>query len=147
MHNNTFFDWQERVLGGLMAWGAASVVLGAGSRRMSDDAPRQFAWQAITWGAIDLALAVAGRRGARKQARNATPETTQHAVASFRRVLAINAVLDVGYIAGGSFLAVTAEHDRRRIGVGLGILVQGIFLAVYDALLLLRSEQWTEDKQ
>ena len=142
MQDQTFFQWQEWVLGGLMAWGAANVVFGAGGSRARDDMPRQFAWQALTWGAIDLALAVLGRRGARTQGRTATPETTQRAVASFRRVLAINAGLDVVYIVGGSVLVATARHDRRRKGVGLGILVQGIFLAVYDALLLQRAVHW-----
>jgi hypothetical protein len=142
MKDQTFFKWQERVLGGLMVWGAANVVIGAGGSRVRDDVPRQFAWQALTWGAIDLVLALLGRRGARTRGQTATPATTQRAVARFRRVLAINAGLDVAYILGGSVLAATARHDRRRKGVGLGILVQGIFLAVYDALLLQHVDQW-----
>lgn len=138
----TFFRWQERVLGVLMGWGAANVVIGAGTRRARGDAVRHIAWQAITWGAIDLVLAVMGRRGARKKSRGATPESTQQALAGFRRVLAVNAVLDIGYILGGSFLAATAHLDRRRFGAGIGILVQGIFLAAYDALLLRRAARW-----
>lgn len=142
MQDESFFRWQERVLGGLLAWGAANIVLGASGVRAREDVPRHVAWQALTWGAIDLVLAVMGRRGARKQGRSTTSETIQPAVVRFRRVLAINAALDVAYILGGAILSVTARHDPRRRGAGLGILVQGIFLAVYDVFLLQRSSYW-----
>jgi hypothetical protein len=142
MQDEPFFRWQERALGVLMAWGTANVVVGAGGTMLRDEAPRNIAYQAVAWGAIDLALAVAGRRGARRHARTATPDATAEAVRSFRRILLINALLDVGYIAGGSALATTAKRDRRRAGVGLGIVAQGVFLTVYDVTLLLLSERW-----
>lgn len=49
---------------------------------------------------------------------------------AFRRILLINAGLDVGYIAvGGVLLAIKRPMLR---GFGLAICVQGLFLLVFD---------------
>lgn len=142
MRDEPFFHWQERVLGSLLGWGALSVVVGAGGARSRHEVVRQFAWQAVAWGGIDLLIAALGRRGARRNARVASPTTTERSIARFQRVVAINAALDVGYIFGGSLLVINARGDARRTGVGAGIVTQGIFLAVYDALLLHLSRRW-----
>ncbi len=138
----SFFRWQERVLGILLAWGATNVVVGAGASQARGIASRQVAWQALAWGAIDLLIAIVGRRSARRKASDATPASTREAVVGFQRVLAINAVLDIGYIVGGTSFAATAGRDRRRLGVGIGIVLQGIFLALYDTVLLARTSAW-----
>ncbi len=132
----TFWAWQERALGGLLAWGAGSVVAGAAFTRAADNAVRHTARQAAGWGIVDLVLAVNGRRTAPQRGRMASAEETAEAVHRFRRILAINAALDVGYVLGGAMLLRSAGTDRRRAGTGLGIIVQGLFLGIYDVLLL-----------
>ncbi|MEW6226412.1 MAG: hypothetical protein AB1627_17465 [Chloroflexota bacterium] len=76
----------------------------------------------------------AGRRGdrdgrrpppaARRQAAGRTTDP-----ARLRRVLLVNAWLDVGYVATGAWLA---GRTRRR-GDGAAVLVQGAFLLWLDA--------------
>lgn len=138
----SFWSWQEQALGGLLAWGAGSVVAGLAGARAEDDALRHAARQAASWGIVDLGLAVNGRRSARRQRGTASAEETAEAVHRFRRILAINAALDVCYVLGGALLLRSAGPDRRRAGTGLGIIVQGLFLGVYDVLLLRGSTGW-----
>lgn len=137
MHNQSnFFGWQERALGWLLLWGAANTVLGAGAARAGDEILKHVARQAAAWGAVDLVLAVNGRRAARRQARTATREQVAASVQRFRLILAVNAVLDFYYILGGTLLVRSAGANSRRKGTGLGIILQGLFLGCYDALLL-----------
>jgi hypothetical protein len=90
--------------------------------------------QAIVWGAIDAALAWFGRRGARdKISRGAKDDPRQ--ARRFRTILLINAGLDVGYVAGGWALLRGARGRDERTGMGLGIIIQGLFLLVYDSVL------------
>jgi hypothetical protein len=138
--NADFFEYQERQLGILKAWGLGSVVVGLASLPVPEPRTRQAGLQALTWGAIDAALALFGRRGARRKAQQARQgELDRAAIArerrTFRRILLINSALDVGYMLGGLWLLRTAGERRERQGMGLGIMVQGLFLFIYDALL------------
>lgn len=72
-------------------------------------------------GAVDGAIAYAGVRGRRR--RGLTPARR------LRRVLVLNAGLDVGYLAAGGWLV----RDGRWRGDGAAVLVQGVFLLVLDS--------------
>ncbi|MDQ5852792.1 MAG: hypothetical protein M3380_12135, partial [Chloroflexota bacterium] len=64
-NQQSFWRWQERALGGLLAWGVASAVVGAGLLRTQSVVVRYAGQQALVWGLIDLLLALNGRRSAR----------------------------------------------------------------------------------
>lgn len=104
-----------RVLGG---WSAGSVALGAALSL--SPRTRGFARQTVAWGAVDGAIAYVGARN-----RTAKGPTDP---ARLRRVLLVNAGLDVGYLAAGTWLV---QRPRWR-GDGLAVLVQGAFLLVLD---------------
>jgi hypothetical protein len=105
-----------RVLG---RWAVASVVVGAALS--VDPRTRGFGRQTAAWGAVDAAIALVGAR------RQAAGRTT--APARLRRVLLVNAGLDVGYVAAGTWLA---RRTRWR-GDGAAVVVQGAFLLWLDA--------------
>ncbi|MCK6079574.1 hypothetical protein KZX37_02925 [Microbacterium sp. EYE_5] len=109
----------------LTRWGTASVVLGgllALPRRT-----RAFGLQNLMWGAIDIALAGVTRR------QDAVPKKRM-----LRRILLVNAALDVGYIAAGGHLAARTPSFGGRLsptaarGHGLAIVIQGAALFVID---------------
>ena len=118
----------------LVAWGAASVLLGSALaallavRRARSPLLTHFAIQTAAWGAIDLGLAALAWRGlAMRDADGAT---------RLDRILWLNTGLDVGYVAVGLTLAITGWVLGRRlgpVGAGLGIVVQGAALLVLDA--------------
>ena len=141
--DRTFFHFQERVLGGLLAWGTGSILAGALALASRNPVLRHVGIQAVAWGAIDATLAFFGRRGARaKIAQRAADGATQ--ARRFRTILLANAGLDIGYIAAGLALAGKAHGRANRAGMGLGIALQGAFLLGYDSLLARLTRRWTE---
>lgn len=142
VEQQTFWRWQERVLGGLLVWGALSVVAGAGVARSRSVVLRRAGQQAWVWGLVDLLLAVNGRRSARRQAGSADQAATHAAASRFRTILAVNSLLDVGYVASGAALALHGTRLPDRQGTGLGISLQGLFLLVYDIVLLRGASRW-----
>ena len=111
-------DVEERLTRVLGGWAAASVALGAALS--VPPSTRGFGRQTAAWGAVDGAIAWAG---ARKRRTNGPTDPTR-----LRRVLLVNAGLDVGYLAAGAW----AVRDGRWRGDGLAVLVQGAFLLVLD---------------
>jgi hypothetical protein len=150
--NAGFFAYQQRQLGILKAWGLGSVVVGLVSLLSPAPRVRHAGLQALSWGAIDAALALIGQRSARRKAQRAQHGDLDRIaitreVRIFRRILLINSALDMGYVLGGLWLLRTADERQSRQGMGLGIIVQGLFLLIYDALLARdvgRRWQWRE---
>lgn len=139
MTTQTFFDYQHRALNRLKYWGLGSMGVGLLAGRQRSPLLRHVGVQCFVWGAIDTALAVAGQRNARHKATQATQGTLSEAqtareIRKLHRILILNTGLDVGYVlAGLGLLLVSEEADRH--GMALGILAQGSFLLIYDALL------------
>jgi hypothetical protein len=115
---------EERLTRLLGAWAVASVVVGG--LLALRPASRGFGRQTAAWGVVDGAIAVVGAR--RRAARG---PTEPHRL---RRVLLVNAGLDVGYLAVGAVLLRTRGGRGRDLrGDGAAVLVQGAFLLVLDA--------------
>ena len=104
-----------QVLGG---WAAGSVLVGGALT--ASPRTRGFGRQTAVWGAVDGLIAYAGRR---KRARKGPAGRER-----LRRVLLVNAGLDVGYLAAGLGLV----RRTRWTGDGWAVLVQGAFLLVLD---------------
>jgi hypothetical protein len=121
----------------LALWGGASVLLGTvlltllAVRRQSSPLLRHFAVQTAAWGAVDLAIAAWARSGlALRDLDGAT---------RLVNVLWLNVGLDVGYAGVGLTLALAAWRLGPRwggVGAGIGIVVQGLALALLDLILL-----------
>ncbi len=109
---------EQDLLRDLQRWAVGSVVVGGALA--ASPRTRGFGRQTAAWGAVDGAIALVG---ARRQAAGPTDP------ARLRRVLLVNAGLDVGYLAGGAWLV---RRTRWR-GDGLAVLVQGAFLLWLDA--------------
>ena len=111
-------DVEERLTRVLGAWAAASVAVGA--VLAADRRTRGFGRQTAAWGAVDGAIAVFGAR--RRAGKGPTHPQR------LRRVLLLNAGLDVGYLGAGAWLV----RDGRWRGDGAAVLVQGAFLLLLD---------------
>jgi hypothetical protein len=138
MHD-TFFVYQRRALRPLLAWGIGSTIVGAALLPFRGFW-RHFGMQAAAWGAIDVLLAIAGRRRALLQAEALASHAIEESVAAreaerFRAILLFNAGLDVLYVLAGLITARRFAERPDRRGLGLGIAVQGLFLLLFDALL------------
>jgi hypothetical protein len=121
----------------LALWGGGSVVLGTlvlallALRANRSPLLQHFAIQTAAWGAVDLAICLWARRALALRDYDGATELVQ--------VLWLNVGLDVGYVGVGATLALTAWRLGPRlgaIGAGLGIIVQGLALAVLDLVLI-----------
>lgn len=115
----------------LTAWALASIAVGVlVGRRDQDPRAAGVARQSIAWGGIDLAIAGLGWAGARRP----VPDVPA-AARSLRRLLLVNAGLDVGYVAGGvALLRAGQVRGRDSVGDGAAVVVQGAFLLVLDVV-------------
>jgi hypothetical protein len=116
---------EERLTRVLGCWAVGSLLVGAALSLRP--ATRGFGRQTAAWGAVDGAIALVGAR--RRAARGPTDP------ARLRRVLLVNAGLDVGYLAAGvALLRLPAARARGLGGDGLAVIVQGGFLLLLDSV-------------
>jgi hypothetical protein len=139
------WDHQARIARQLAAWSIASIATGAATAAVARRSPaaRAFGGQHAAWGAIDLGIAAFGelrRRGRLATIEDRTdPATLDAERTSLRRVLLVNAALDVGYVAVGTVGVVWAWRRRPRgpvpagVGHSAAVVVQGTFLLGFDA--------------
>ena len=135
-----FYGYQQQRFLLLLSWGLLSVIAGSALQLNSQPFWKQFGIQSLLWGTIDAALALFGLNGAnKKEERYALGELneteTQKDTRTFYRILLINFGFDAGYIALGAWLTQHFSTRPDRRGMGLGILIQGLWLFLFDGLL------------
>ncbi|MBC8161270.1 MAG: hypothetical protein H7Z42_08625 [Roseiflexaceae bacterium] len=136
-----FFFFQRLVGWALLVWGVSNIGLGVASLFGRQPFLRQFGLQALSWGAINAVIAVFGLRGALKSL--AQGDDPAASGGRFRVVVAVNALLDLGYLAGGTAALRSARGKPGRAGTGVGIIVQGLFLLIFDLVLVALSGKYT----
>ncbi len=142
---STSFDvnqFQIQVLPVLVGWGLGSLVAGLIWLFHPSAWMRGFGSQFAGWGLVDALIALFSLRSAYRKLSSIpseSPDTGElsRQAQTFERVLWVNAGLDVGYVTGGSSLAVRHADNQFRRGIGWGIIGQGMFLLVWDVLLAL----------
>ena len=121
---------QERAMDILLAWGGLSMGSGAVLTLQGSPVARGFGIQNLAWGAIDVGIALWARSSIEeKRLEGYSPEEERE---SFRRILLINTLLDLVYIAVGVGLMVSGKEHLR--GHGIGVTLQGSFLLVSDGV-------------
>lgn len=126
------WEYQRTILQRLLQWSLFSLVAGVlmlfGSRFW-----RAVGRQFIGWGLVNMGIVYVGRRMGEERLK-ALPDprdaqTVREETSKLRRLLEVNALLDVLYMAGGRLLV-----RRGAWGTGVGILVQGTFLFIFDLI-------------
>ena len=94
--------------------------------------------QFIGWGAINAAIALFGRNSADNRAADIPNpgllSVKEKETSNLRKLLLVNAGLDVLYVLFGLRMARRDKGDGVRRGNGLGIVIQGAFLLIFDLL-------------
>jgi len=119
------------VLGGVAVANLAGGTTGYFTAK--DPTWKAFHGTNAAWNTVNLGLAAAGAVSmARRpeESRSARLERGQR----LHRVLAINAGLDVGYMAAGGTMWALGAHDDHPelVGAGSALLLQGAFLLAFD---------------
>ncbi len=143
--NEGIWAFQAELSERLLVWGAVSTAAGALLAAVGDAFWRGFGTQTAGWGAVDAGIALFGAKAAEKrraQPASGSLETRQREARNLRRLLWINAGLDVLYIAGGAITAATkGERDAKWRGHGVGVIVQGAFLLLFDVIHALTAPE------
>jgi hypothetical protein len=149
MTNQSINIWQSQqtITRRLLIWSGFSMAVGLGLQ-LAGPFWRGVGAQAVGWGLIDAGIAWFGRWSARRrQARLPDPLAAVPVVKetrNLRRLLWLNAGLDVGYMLAGWWLARTRGVTQPAWrGHGWGIIIQGGFLFLFDlyhALILPKQE-------
>ena len=134
------YRYQFNAMPVLLGWGLGSLAAGLVWMRSSSQWLRGLGGQFVGWGAIDgliagFALRGAERNAARLAGGEISPAVHDQQAVQFERIVWLNAVLDIGYLAGGLWLLRRGANQPNRRGMGLGVLIQGAFLFVWDILL------------
>lgn len=141
--------WQssEQVSQRLLAWNTLNIAGGVLASLIAgkNQRLRGVAGQAVGWGVINSAIAVLGRSATRRRALKPDarrPERLRKEARNLRVLLWVNAGLDVLYMIGGLAFASRAKGDTPKAemqrGTGLGIVMQGAFLFIFDLICAFR---------
>ncbi|HGE69325.1 TPA: hypothetical protein ENX78_00725 [Candidatus Poribacteria bacterium] len=137
----SILDFQLKLTNRLLIWSGLSIVSGIILVLLTDPFWKGFGIQAIIWGLIDAFIAIIGRYNTRKKYSSVTSSDQSAKEASkLRRILFINTVLDVLYISFGVTLTFVSDNPFWR-GNGFGIIIQGIFLFLFDLTHKLRIKE------
>ena len=121
----------------LFGWNVINMAVGFVLGRNTDALWRGIGSQAIGWAVINFAIALFG--GTATQKRAVKPDALQveklaKESRNLRRLLWINAGLDVGYMLGGWWYSGREMARPFRRGIGLGIIIQGALLLMFDVI-------------
>lgn len=126
----------------LLTWGVASLV-GGGLFAITDIS--DFGLMTAGWGAVNTAIAATSLLNPTtfNREENNINDLLRYEQ-RYNRIIAVNTGLNVSYIAAGLGLAHYSESRRTR-EFGAAIFAQGVFLLVYDSVLLYLSSRYLED--
>lgn len=97
---------------------------------------RNLGVQFVSWGAIDALIAISGQYASdRRQEQSVLDEVPEQMATDTRNLkiaLWINAGLDVFYVLGGRYWMSRDLKNNARQGTGWGIIIQGLFLLIFD---------------
>jgi hypothetical protein len=138
--SQAFMTLQRRAMWTLGGWAVGNLAAGPALAAVTSGSARQFWVMSAGWNVVNLAIAgwalTAGRPD---PAEWQTLMDVEQAQGAFRRLLWINAGLDVGYVATGAWLASRGARtgSDRQLGFGRAVMVQGVFLLVFDTTVAL----------
>ncbi|GAA3973054.1 DUF6992 family protein [Hymenobacter antarcticus] len=130
----------QRGLAVLGGWAVGNLLVSGIAMGQTDGSAHYFHQMNIGWGAVNLVLAGAGYRAARRAANQPPTDRAGNVRAQFRteKLYLFNAGLDVAYLATGAYFlekgrnpTASGSSDHWR-GYGQSLLLQGGFLLLFD---------------
>ena len=104
MSNEQLVAVEKTLTKALLAWSVASIAVGTPlaliGRKMDNTLVSEFGRQNAAWGAVDAAIAGVGLMTRRRRG-VLSHDQAEREIRKLRKLLVINSVADLGYIAGG----------------------------------------------
>lgn len=138
--NEERFHTGRVAMGVLGGWAVANLGAGIALGFLSKDTRWKTFWFAnAAWNVINLSLAVFGWLDNSQDARGLDLQKTMQQTQTTEKVFLINTGLDLAYIASGAFAWQRGDaiDDDRWVGLGQALIVQGVFLLLFDGVMSL----------
>jgi hypothetical protein len=138
---------ERQQLGFLLGWSVGNLAYGVPAALATDGRSRTFHGSNAAWNTVNLGIATAGLVGTVRRQRQPVPSLAdvRKRQRGLRTGLAVNLGLDAVYVGTG--LALTRSDGSTRgvdhRGLGQALILQGAFLAVFDAVFLARHRRAT----
>ncbi len=129
----------------LLVWGSCSIIGGATFIYFDNDFMKTLGFQFIIWGLIESIIAIGPSilRSIRKK-----PHIEN--LAKLKNILIINVFLDIVFVAVGSLIFVGIFEIYQYNGHGLGVIIQGAFLVIfntyYTIIIIQKGQLWKRRK-
>jgi hypothetical protein len=135
---------QRRGMLVLGSWALLNIAGGAYGMSATEGKSYYFWQMNLLWNLVNLGIAGGGYAGALGPAETADSFAVLAEYHSFSKILLLNAGLDAAYIMTGLFLRERAKssdsHAERLEGYGNALVLQGGFLLLFDAVLVILNE-------
>ena len=136
------WEFQSNLSRHLLLWSIISIFGGLILQIPRSRITNGIGIQSSAWGLIDAIIAIFGDRAAKQRAAQLVDPLAKDIVDreshKLYKILLVNTGLDVGYMLGGSALALTkGKNDPGWRGHGIGIIIQGAFLFIFDLVHML----------
>lgn len=121
----------------LLGWSAVNIGTGAYGWATTTGETRYFHQMNVFWNGVNAVIGGLGyAQAAGERAEGLNELETVEKTRSMQQILALNAGLDVAYVAGGAWMRERSDGDDPRLaGYGTSVMLQGAFLFVFDAVL------------
>ncbi len=120
-------------------WAIANILTGAIGRSRLQGQNSYFHQMNMIWNFVNIGIAAAGYYFSVYSEVPADAAALLSDQIFFQKTLLFNAGLDLAYITGGFYLIERAKNTKKKPerlkGYGKSIILQGIFLFVFDVLL------------
>lgn len=126
----------------LASWGLANIVSGSIAAPLTNGTQRNFHLMNLSWGLVNFGIALPGVIAySKKKEHSSDVENVYKKFRSSKTVYLLNAGLDIGYTLSGLWMH---ERSKRIVntkradmvqGFGYSVMLQGIYLLTYDAVM------------
>lgn len=120
-------------------WAISNILIGGIGRRRLSGEKAYFHEMSMIWNVVNLIIAGAGYYFTTKADIPADGAALLADQVFFQKTLLFNAGLDLAYIIGGFYLIErsrnTVNKPERLKGYGKSVILQGIFLFIFDVVL------------
>jgi hypothetical protein len=127
MSNEQLVAVEKTLTKALLAWSVASIAVGTPlaliGRKMDNTLVSEFGRQNAAWGAVDAAIAGVGLMTRRRRG-VLSHDQAEREIRKLRKLLVINSVADLGYIAGGMVIVGRSRRGMSSLRMGAGMVLR-----------------------
>jgi len=138
LYNSDRLDLNKKGMLVLSGWALTNIAAGSYGYYNSNGQKKYFHQMNAFWNVVNLSIgALAYYQGVHSDPSAFNLHQSMEEARSIENILLLNIGLNVGYIATGGFLWERGirKDNRRLLGYGPSLVVQGGFLLVFDSIL------------